>query len=435
MRGVLKAMADHRRLARLASRSLDALPVRNGQCQRLLDEVFFPPAPSAATAMSACCGAKYLTELSGPAAQFSDGESDTNQQVVELEPKCSEVLSASVDPITTLGSQKSGRLYCSGTRRDVTCLFDISRGMVCELNRSANFFSIQKIAWSNDECYVCYADYLKENIDDAFFHLDSRKLLLCSNSAVAIISVDLQAVVVTREIRDESGKWISHPQNNDRILFIGVQSVTVFAWSALERIESVVLEADSRKYFQIHNTVEAHTSLESHMHRPSSPAINTNLTVDSLAISSSKQRILLKVSNPDRRNFIRLLDITHLDSAVLQSRSNPQKQNTDQQPIIDIELPPELTNHVNKPLSFLAKRHGAGHADILLFLNCNSWVWSWVVSGSQAATTSSSHPIRASHGRTAWKGVEGASHKERRVTGQGGNNQLTPHYCLPGDWG
>ncbi|KAL3421193.1 NACHT and WD domain-containing protein [Phlyctema vagabunda] len=397
-----------------------------------------------------------LLKLSEPAAQLVE-EASRSDYVSYFQSKALEGITVSIDPITALGSQKSGRLYCSGTRRGTIRLFDISRGLICELNRSPNFFSIQKIAWSSDEHYVCYADvsrtifidsvgynpasgtaaiervlklpikYLRDNIDDVVFQPESLLVLVCTVSAIALVSIELQAVIATQEVGKVSGKWVSHPGNDREILFINSHSVTVLAWSNLEKIGTIPLDFDKWKYFRIHSAADKHKLLDSHDNVPSSPATDILLTVDTLVLSPSKQSILLKFSTVDCHYYIRLLDISHLDTVAFQDSSNPQDEVNTQELIKDIELPPSLTNRLNRPLSFLGGTHGTGHTDVLLFLDCDSWVCTWSLSRSRDGLKSTSVDQSLAPGL-------GPSHKGKQAAAHDDMQLPTLHYCLPGDW-
>jgi WD40 repeat protein len=67
-----------------------------------------------------------------------------------------------VDPIIVLATSPLGRLYCYGTEKGTVVLCDSQRGIISEIHKSSNFFSISHITWSSDGKFLCFSDSSKK---------------------------------------------------------------------------------------------------------------------------------------------------------------------------------------------------------------------------------------------------------------------------------
>lgn len=422
-----------------------------------------------------------LLKLSGPNLHLSDGESESDSDS-RLVPYISretpaEALSLKVDPITALDSPATGELYCSGTRRGVVALHHTSLGVLKQLSNSENFNSIQKIAWSDDQRYVCYADVtrkifvelvtyepqtqsattervlelpmkdLKGNIENILFHEDSDLILVCSDMTAAVVSIERQTVLSRYEIghKQSLGKWVNQPGKKNNVLHVTSRSIDVFSWLSLARQTSVPLNASNDCYLEIHSRVLPSTNAHSHTHGDHKHPESVQMIIEDIILSPSRHRALIRYSSEDHHNFVRWLDISRLEE--LEEHTG----DISAVPISDIPLPPDLIERLDRPLGFLSERRNSANEDTLLFLDCHSWVYSSPVSTSHTHASSSQNTTQVDMDSNA--SIEGETSIGKRPITTGlsdlrlqnersdvqrrrgsAQSQMTPHYCLPGDW-
>lgn len=407
-----------------------------------------------------------LLKLSGPNLHLSDGDSESDSDSRLMPYISCEIpagaLSPKIDPITALGSPAAGELYCSGTRRGVVALHHTSLGVLKLLSNSENFNSIQKIAWSHDQRYICYADVtrkifvefvtydpnsksastervlelplkeLKGNIEIILFHEDSELILVCSGMMAAVVSIDRQTILSTYEVGNAQshGKWVNQPGKKGNVLHVTPRSIDVFSWLPLARLASVPLDASNDSYLEVHSRALSSTNAHIHAHDGHKHPESLHMTVEDIILSPSRHRALIRYSNEDHHNFIRWLDLRGLEE--LGDRTGGISAAS----VSDIPLPQELTGRLDKPLGFLSETRNSTDGETLLFLDCHSWVYSAPVSMSHTYASSSRNTTQVDMDTIADLGdlrlpMEQSDVLERRGSTQ---SQLTPHYCLPGDW-
>lgn len=379
-----------------------------------------------------------LLKLAELAPQLSDIESATERTLVKPTPVISDKVYPRVDPISAVAAYQLGRLYCAGTLAGIVRLYDTTHGQLCTLNQSANFFSIQQIAWSNDGQVVCYADVsrtifvdtikttsglitpvverllelrissLEDNIAQVIFHPHARLILVCSPTAAVVVSLDTKAVVTTTRT-DQGGRWIHHPSHEDHLVHIESNEAHVFTWPTLERKASISFDPDSQRYTDYGSTGE-----NNQHHTAGLPGDDSRPKVSfhHVLTAPSGRHILIQASSPKSLKLIRLLRI----------EKSPSPLDTDdiEFELVDVDLPPKVTSVLDRPLAFVSSKAGSSDLDTLLFLDCNAWVCSWKVVDREAENLPSRRraSVAVSKGRVSTQGPE----------------SITAHFCLPGDW-
>ncbi|KAI1339150.1 hypothetical protein F5Y15DRAFT_95240 [Xylariaceae sp. FL0016] len=202
-------------------------------------------------------------------AQSKTSVDASSEYGASLSTDVSLVTCAVVDPITALVKCPNGPLFCSGSSRGVVTLHDTRRGKLGTLYVSRAKFTVNQIAWNNDQKQLCFTDsskdivfmaidttkpgrdirqrasvsmrkFSKESISQLLFKADSQLLLVTSNSRAHTISLDDYALKTTVELKDtEKRKWLLHPDNAKLILGLGVQSICIFDWDLNEDVKLI----------------------------------------------------------------------------------------------------------------------------------------------------------------------------------------------------
>lgn len=423
-----------------------------------------------------------LLKLSRPSLQISDGESEAETASsikMELQRGTpTEAPSIKIDPITALSSQTSRGLYCTGTRQGVVTLHNTMHGEVRRLTDSRNYFSIEHISWSHDQRFLCYADVsrtifvehivqdevsesvtagrvmelpmsiLKDNVENMLFHPNSDLLLVCSRTLVAVVSIKEQRVIASRRVLSGQsvGRWILDPGYEGRLLAFTSSSVEGFSWVSLEKLYSIPLDISSHHYVEVHSRARQPAAPGTHTHDVNNThdIANDKMEIDEVILSSSRRHALIRLSTEDHRNFVRWLDISHLYQLEAGGDISPI-------PLpMDVALPRDLINQLDRPLRFLGGLNSTEFTDTLLFLDCNSWVCTFQVQASRlnasflSAAAESRAQKRPEDYRIAVRfaqemSLENHLHSQHQQassqtiesTVEGASMR---HYCLPGDW-
>lgn len=302
--------------------------------------------------------------------------------------EASVVISSAVDSITALAGSPKGRLYCCGTERGVVSLHDAQHGKLADLYISRAKFTIEKIVWSADGKYICFADMSRQvtimsvtqgvgereqvveqkavipmrkvakgPILQLLFQPDSSHLLVHTSSQICTISLTSSSVEQSRDLEDIQVQWIVHTADPSLIVGFGPSTIYVFDWDLVQR----------RKYGISFTRPPDIPSSESSTESPDA------YQIDRVLVTHDKRHLLIRMSHPrdhslsKRFFFFETSAIsTSTSTSVLGSQeiSTAQaKENVDPPPSIALHsLPVELSSNIASALSFLFR-------DRLVFLS------------------------------------------------------------------
>lgn len=276
-----------------------------------------------------------------------------------------------IDSIPVLAASPTGQFYCCGTELGTVRLYDVRRGRLADLYTSRSFFSIEKICWSDDGCYVCFCDLSKrvvivsitsatqgseaivKTVAEVSMHISrnapilqllfdpkSQLVLLHSSSKLYNISLATASVIKTADLPAPELKCIAHP--NDPSLIIGFDShaVHLLGWDLTE-----------------HGTYMFHIP----DHPDSDVSTAEKRAVERVVVSRDKKHILVQMcisGQGAHRNAILYFDTSSFASRLYgpDDREHSGAGTTEHETLnlTPYILPQSLSSHVNIALSFLS---------------------------------------------------------------------------------
>lgn len=354
-------------------------------------------------------------------------ESETGS--LALSSTVSESWSGRIDFITVLASSPLGRLYCCGTEQGAVHLRDTSQGKSFNIHVSKSFLSIEQMCWSNHGRYLCFSDSSKKvfiksitpglgdsdpHVEPKFeiamknsikgpilsliFHPDTSQLLVRSSSTVCTISLTNFSVITSLDLNTESCKWITHPQDNARIIGVGVDDIHILDWDLVIR--------ETYKF-----KIPRHPSLAD-----KTESLPGRSSIDRVLVTPDKNHVLVQMSPPilnsKEKTFL------YFETSSLSKTSSQLPANyfeSDPTSVTPTILSQNLSSQIALALCFLAH-------DKLIFLSRSHEICSCRLS---SASHSSVFPSRPSL-RSSDKAIEDTN----KIVG----NKIEPLFPLPGDW-
>lgn len=383
---------------------------------------------------------------------------------------------ASFDTIVSLARQPVGSLYCYGTEDGVAMLGEVGKGNVGELARSASYFSIEHLMWSEDGRLVVLTDLggrllfkrvarlsdewgihhehdvvippSQGHITQLIFHPSGDRLLATTPTTLHCVDLktwEIKATPCPADVEPEV-KWACHPTIPDYILGFSSTRVCIVSWTTLE-VSGV------RTYMPPRTTKQPESA---RMTSPGSLArtISTNKAdrdrLGRLISSQGLAQILLETrkvaeSGESTREFLifEAADITPSPDSATAGLSYTA-------------LPENVGSRIREPLAFLPRRR-------LAYLDLDRWICTFRLStrptlgGSRriGSSSSSSLPSRSpaspqpdrrpsdtlTHRRASVQTPSAATGRvvvARRhgseSAASGSASGVERHYFLPGDW-
>lgn len=339
-----------------------------------------------------------------------------------------------VDSITVLAASPVGLLYCYGTEKGRVYLQDTKEGKTIEIYSSKSYLSIEKMSWSGDGRYICFSDSTKKiiivsiigepnkeqrvkmkamipmkniaegPIQQVLFHLDSSQFLVCASSTIHTVLLESCSVTKSLKLNTAARKWITHPQDQDLLIGLGLDGACLLDWHLAEQ---------QTYYFD-------------YALSPVAPAgVPTAYdTLDRVLVTHDKKHLLLQISLLSRRSKEK--DFLYVPVSAFAAPKGAVK-NAEQQgePIVTSvrNLPAEIVSQIALAISFLPQ-------DRLVFLSKTFSITSWKVSSTHAVPSllpSAKSDTSITPGSTALP-----SHPP---LAKGPPEGLTKElFSLPGDW-
>ena len=306
-----------------------------------------------------------------------------------------------IDTIVSLGRQTDGPLYCYGTENGVAVLGEAGYGKVCELERMANYMSIEQVSWSDDGQILAIADLSERistrriskatsaeeqrpwrvhgefkvafpsthgHINQILFRPKTHTLLAISATGLFKIEVDTQQVEESSLPADMANvKWISHPTQSEYLLAFDNIKARVFSWSTLKevavrpyspprlsRLATISpneygrgsFRADEEKLGRIISSAD-------------SPDVLLEITLPTTPGEPDTQYLMFTLSNI----------VGGVDEAVATGSSSAGSP--EQAEMLRYTLvPPEIAARIREPLALLSKGR-------FVFLDVDRWICTW----------------------------------------------------------
>ncbi|KAH8653539.1 hypothetical protein BX600DRAFT_515806 [Xylariales sp. PMI_506] len=359
-----------------------------------------------------------LLKLSEPPSQLSDGGSETEKTSMLSAPE--EIRYGKVDPITALAPLASGTWFCSGSEAGTMSIHQLERGLLCELEPTG--FGIEQIAWSADGNYVCLGDLgrtilifkiqevnglaiqtdmilkmsikqFEDSITQVLFDVKSKWVLVSTRTFTVIVSIEEQRIINSLDLNSLGpgnckGRWMLHPKRDELIIFLSAWTMTIFSWSSLSKVISIPVATPVHEYLtngSLFQTIpNDEMDQQDHEKREmSSSELDAHLSIERLLLTKSLKYILveaLTLIDGQKRTLVSLLDIRDLPTF---HEGQPTDSNFQPGQIHSVELLSSVMGRMSRPLNFLMGRGGT--SDILVFLDCHSWVCSWDISTKVAS--------------------------------------------------
>jgi WD40 repeat protein len=158
-----------------------------------------------------------------------------------------------VDKITALAASPSGELYIYGTDKGTVTLSSVCKGDLDEIHTTKAFFSIERMAWSDDGKFVAFSDSSKKIFVYAItadsdsqvepraeisvkrstkgpilqlaFSPDSNNLFVQSSNAVHTICIASSSLTQSHQLSEVEVTWIRHPRDAHRRLGFGLETI------------------------------------------------------------------------------------------------------------------------------------------------------------------------------------------------------------------
>lgn len=414
-----------------------------------------------------------LLRFSEPTAQLSDGGSVSGKsgRTTSSEETRYEFL----DPVSALAPQSRGTLFCSGSEGGVLAIHDTKELNLRNLDEFTSF-GIEQIAWSSDGRYLCFGDlsrtiyvisvsgaendvanvdfglYLKlslslsGNIIQIIFNSDARMVLVSSRSRAVVISLQRQEVISELNMESDNGMWMQHPAQADLTIFFCPWRMAIHQWPTLSQVTSVFVSPPSQRYFTHspgtgfatpNKAGEHEHEVDSEQQYPSPHSPSQKTFIERLISTPSHRYLLVEAStvvDGQLLNMVHLLDIHHLSEPKEQDPVSDYKDSA----VISanfLELPPSLTNQIDRPLIFLG--HTSGTQDTLLFLDCHHSICTWVIPTriSQAAEASKYTIPNPGIDQFRRSDSQASTLRDHSQAGKDAvDKSIVAHYSLPGDW-
>lgn len=418
-----------------------------------------------------------LLRFSEPAAQLSDGGSVSGKsgRTASSEETQYEFL----DPISVLAPESRGSLFCSGSEGGVLTVHCAKELKLQKLDNLTSF-GIEQIAWSSDGQFFCFGDLsrtvfvvsvsgkhhavdemeielhsklslsLSDNITQIIFNFNATMVLVSSRTHAVVISLQEQKVISELNLESHNGIWMLHPVQADSVILFCPWEMTIYDWPTLSRATSIVVPPPGRGNFT-HSPGTRFGTLQhegEHKHEQesqhedstagsSSYCSSTNVTIERLVLAQSRRYLLVEVStmvDGQVRNMVHLLDMHHL-SGLKDQHLIPDDNLPPHVSVTFVELPPTLTNRMDRPLIFLGQTNGM--QDTLLFLDCHHSICTWSIpAGISQVAEAPEDSRRDSSVEAVYRRDSQAS--TLRDQSRSGNDvfdkSVVAHYSLPGDW-
>jgi WD40 repeat protein len=378
-----------------------------------------------------------LAESSEYSDHSSDGWSETD--TIAKTSLQTEHHSPRVDTILSLSGQPNGPLYCYGTEDGIVTLCETGKGKVCEMERLANFMSIEHISWSDDGQFVAIVDLSAKvsikrvtrgggesqqpwKIQDDFqytfpsnhshirqilFQPNSHRLLVVSLTGLYRIDVTSHSMVESVLPSDMPGvRWISHPTQSEYLLAFSNTRVYIFSWEGLQQVTT---QSYLPRRISKHAIVLADHPMSG---RGSFRADDEVLGRVISSIGSPEIMLEIFTVAPSQRLEAEYLMFTmgNIDIGVTSTPSasvGELEQQADD--LFYMPLAAEVASRVREPLSLLSRGR-------FVFLDVDKWICTWRL------------PTKVPTRATAGRGSTGGRGSEAGVSG------LDQLYFLPGDW-
>jgi WD40 repeat protein len=335
-----------------------------------------------------------------------------------------------VDTIVSLCGQMSGPLYCYGTENGVAVLGEVGHGNVCEVERMANFMSIEQVSWSDDGQILAVADLSERisikriskttstegqrplrvhdefkvafpsthrHINQLLFQPKTHNLLAISSIGLFNIDADTQKVEESSlPVEMADVKWISHPTQSEYLLAFGHSHVRIFSWSTLKEVATYHYSPPRlRRSTEVPENQHGRGSFRAGEEKlgrivscTDSPDVILEIALPTPSAQPERQYLIFTLSNTDGVS----------DEAVA---SSPEQQTKE---LCYTLVPPEIACRIREPLALISRGR-------FVFLDVDRWICTW---------RTPTAPRRSVGGRAG---------SEAGLVGP-----VDAHYFLPGDW-
>jgi WD40 repeat protein len=350
--------------------------------------------------------------------------------------EASVIVSSAVDFVTALAGSPKGRLYCYGTEGGVVSLHDIQYGKLGDVYISTAKLAIEKIVWSAEGKYICFADVSRRvtiisvtqgagevgqvvqqkairpvrkfsgPIFQLLFQPDSSYLLVHTPSQMCIISLTSPLVERSRDLEDIRIQWIIHPADPSLIVGFGPSNTYVFGWDLVQRRKYGISFTRPPDISSSGSSTESHSAYQ----------------IDRVLVTHDKRHLFLQMSHPRAHSLSKSFFFfeTHAIStstSILESQETPAQANENSPPSIVLHsVPAELSSNIASALSFLSHNR-------LVFLSK-----SFAICSIQIPWTSHDKmiPLHPAIQRT------NTMSSTAMAAGEGGVEEEL--FALPGDW-
>lgn len=293
-----------------------------------------------------------------------------------------------VDAITALTASPSGNLYIYGTDKGSVTLSSVRKGTLGEIHATKAFFSIERMAWSDDGKLLAFSDSSKKifvysvvaNSDSLVerraeisvtssttgpifqfaFSTDSDSLFVQTSNSIHTICIDSSSLTQSHQLNESEVTWIRHPQNTHQRLGFGSETV-------------YLLDFNSSKiqYFSY--------DLEPHADRL------TERTVDTVLPTNDGMQVLVQFSvrnTTSSRKLIGSFAITSLSTMAPDPEDAVEKSDVKMTTIMPNILPESISSEVMWILGFISQSR-------LVFLSRDYSICTWQYQHTSRAWCSS----------------------------------------------
>ncbi|KAL8993620.1 MAG: hypothetical protein Q9169_006208 [Polycauliona sp. 2 TL-2023] len=372
------------------------------------------------------------------AEQRDKGESSSETESFAQNSVASESSASRVDAITVVAGSPRGRLYGCGTEKGAVSLYDNQRGKLAEVHPSKNFLSIEKMSWSDDAKYLCFADTSRKvsimslttesgGIDpqvetkaeiqmatntsgpilQLLFDPNGSRLLVRSSSMLYIVSLDGFSITQEHELQTDNSKWILHPEDPMLLIGVGPNEIRIMNW-----------DLEQQALFGIQPSF-ATTTL------PKQLDSADIITIDKVLVTHDQKHLLVQSSlsaHSSKQKLLYLLDIGSLSISQRQPSGSARYDGC--ATLAPITIPPSLVRQVGRILSILSQ-------DNLIFLSRDFSICSWKIPSH--LKQSSSRSVAQSEDSTSIPPPL-PPRPQDHVPNTHTEEKIKVLFSLPGDW-